>query len=765
MARAIHQRKYRIISAIFALSFVFGLAPHEQPAKASGIVSNIFQFPQGSLHQFKPDGSTAIAEGGSTTAGTVVLGISFASNVITPLRLQVELRPASSAFVGVPTASGGIMLLAKQGVVTVSGLADGSYHWRARLQNMLTGVVSGWQEFGMSNNTDFTVALREPVVIVPGISGSVLVKSSDGSEAWPNIGKMLVSPSDDYLDALMLDAAGNDARSTIRVAGILATARLTAGSATLFSDDFYGNLINAFKNEGYVENQNLFAASYDWRIDITRSASVLAAKIAQAVAASPTGKINIVVHSMGGLVLKEYLASVPQGGGFLDKVVLVGVPELGAPYAFKILNYGDDLNIPIANSGEIKKIAQNMPAIYELLPSRRYVGVAGGYVQDFRDGAGNSVLDYSGASTILTNNPVDARNVALLSVADNFHQAIDNAPVVAPNIYNIAGCGKPTITGFDLYDDGAVDLERGSGDGTVPEVSAMNLANTAHDYFVLSGETGIDHTGLTSDARPVALIKNIVDGNLAATLPQGISAREADCASQSSSSSGQDSTVEFSISGSENLGVYDAAGDFTGSTASGTVARGIPGSEYDQLGSSTFVLVPAGGNYRAMSGATASGTFVMKVRGYRGATIDREANYLLVSAADTSTVAELDFSGFEKNMDLKLGHRGHAGIERIHHPDSVISAAANLKDRMPPTITVSPLPREVVQNATETLLFAATDTASGVATTTATFNGVPVANGAVLKFVQLGKNTLKIEAIDSAGNPQVKRVEVDVRMP
>ncbi len=329
MAYAIHQRKYRIILAIFVLSFVFGLVPHEQPARASGIIANIFQFPQGNLHQFKADGSTAIPEGATIVAGTVTLGVSFASDVIVPLRLQVEVRPASSSFAGTPTAASGIILLSKQGAVTVSGLSNGGYHWRGRLVNALTGAVSAWQEFGAAGNVDFTVALREPVVIVPGISGSVLVKSLDGSEAWPNIGKMLVSPSDSYLDALALDAAGNDSASTIRVSGILADAKLAAGNVTLFSDDFYGNLIDAFKNEGYIENQNLFTAPYDWRLDITKSVSVLAAQIAQAVAVSPTGKINIVAHSMGGLVLKKYLAGLTSGASaaLLDKVILVGFPS------------------------------------------------------------------------------------------------------------------------------------------------------------------------------------------------------------------------------------------------------------------------------------------------------------------------------------------------------------------------------------------------------------------------------------------------------
>jgi len=263
-------------------------------------------------------------------------------------------------------------------------------------------------------------------------------------------------------------------------------------------------------------------------------------------------------------------------------------------------------------------------------------------------------------------------------------------------VYTIIGCGKPTITGYDLYDNGVVDLERGSGDGTVPEVSAMDLANASHNYFVMSGITGIDHTGLTSDARPVTLIKNIIDGVGAtpAALPQGISSNIADCATQTVSSSGAansaptapETTIEFSAhgvaTGTVDLGVYDASGNYTGVTASGTIATGIPGSEYERLGNNVFILAPAGKNYRAINQTNASGTFDMKVRGYRAGAVDREATYLSVPLAGTSTFAELDFAGFNGNMDLRMGRRniGQTGgqetstFENSRHPDSILSA-------------------------------------------------------------------------------------------
>ena len=114
-----------------------------------GIIASLFQFPQGILHQFAPDGSTAIPAHGIVMSGTVVFGISFLAGTIAPLKLQVELRPASASFNGVPTATGGVFILTQKSFVTVTGLADGSYHWQVRFMNALTGAVSGWQAFGI----------------------------------------------------------------------------------------------------------------------------------------------------------------------------------------------------------------------------------------------------------------------------------------------------------------------------------------------------------------------------------------------------------------------------------------------------------------------------------------------------------------------------------------------------------------------------------------------------------------------------------------
>ena len=261
------------------------------------------------------------------------------------------------------------------------------------------------------------LAPREPVVIVPGIMGSVLQRTSDGEEVWPNVGKMAsvsgILSGDSYLDDLAVDSGGGSpvAMST---PDIVKTVTTTIAFIPV-QHSFYGNLIDAFVAQGYTENKDLFVVPYDWRLDVRTQAAALDTKVASAIAASPTGKIDIVAHSMGGVFVKQYLAARADSS-FLDKLVLVGVPQLGSPTAFKILNFGDNLGIAlgpfdILSSAEIKKIAQNMPSIYEMLPSRRYVQVDGGYVQDFRNGK-DTLLGYDDTARLMASDPRTAATQA-----------------------------------------------------------------------------------------------------------------------------------------------------------------------------------------------------------------------------------------------------------------------------------------------------------------------------------------------------------------
>lgn len=115
------------------------------------------------LAQFKSDGTTSIPTGGTTNESTLVVKgtVSDADSAQT-LQLQVEIKTIGTPFDGLtgitssPFVANGAVATA-----TITGLANASYHWQARVVDS-AGGQSGWTSFGGNadpGDTDVTVAV------------------------------------------------------------------------------------------------------------------------------------------------------------------------------------------------------------------------------------------------------------------------------------------------------------------------------------------------------------------------------------------------------------------------------------------------------------------------------------------------------------------------------------------------------------------------------------------------------------------------------
>jgi pimeloyl-ACP methyl ester carboxylesterase len=730
-------------------------------------------------------GGAAIPDDGTVFGNSVSLSASVISEVNDPLILQVEVEPTGKSFTGIPTASSTAVVSSTMISLVISNLADGGYHWAARAVDADTSESSPWNYFSSGGPiADFTVqAPKEPVILIPGIIGSRLTRVSDGKEIWPDVDDMLLSPSDDYLDDLALAPDGSQIPGKMMAASSIIDQESVLG----ISASFYGKLLQDLENDGYHSGTTLFVFPYDWRLGVRNAAAALANTVAAARAASPDGKISIVAHSMGGLIVKDYLAGISDTS-FVDKLVLLGAPQLGSPEAFKYLNYGDNLgfqipvvNLDILNHNEVKKIVQNMPSIYDLLPSRAYMADGGGYVQDFRNGE-STFLDFDATNRLMLADPSDSRNASLLSASDVLHGGLDNAPTNASNVYNIMGCAEPTVTGYRLYDSGVVDLVRSDGDGVVPLASAMDRANGSRNYFISGAATGISHVSLVTDGRAISLITAILDGTInSLTLPGGFSTSLDSCfPNTGSGGSAQDeTTVEFSAHDVNGFTVQNSEGLSTGPDASGAINLGIPDSTYEAIGDNYFITVPAGGDYHLIAESSSSDNLVVQAQGYDGGSATQSATYVVSSTAATAsgtnvgtTTAQLDFSGFDSAGNLTVTESGNASSsDGGQNATTTLSVApiieASSSDVTPPEMTVSGIPASVAQGSTSTVFFSATDTDSGVASLRATLDGVPIANGDTVTFAQAGENIFRVEAMDNAGNPAVKEIDftVSVRSP
>ncbi len=101
----------------------------------------------------------------------------------------------------------------------------------------------------------------------------------------------------------------------------------------------YNNLMEAFISAGYYEptwanwllgrKPTLFAFPYDWRQDNAITADMLKEKIQEVKEKSGRDKVDIVAHSMGGLVARAYIQSDDYQND-VDQVIFLGTPHLGS---------------------------------------------------------------------------------------------------------------------------------------------------------------------------------------------------------------------------------------------------------------------------------------------------------------------------------------------------------------------------------------------------------------------------------------------------
>lgn len=192
---------------------------------------------------------------------------------------------------------------------------------------------------------------------------------------------------------------------------------------------------------------------------------------------SPTGKVTIVGHSNGGLVAKALAKELEKSGniGLVDKIIMVGTPQVGTPFAVGNLLHGDGQTRAlglVTKGSTMRELAQTMPGAYALLPSPLYFSIISSPLVTFslapaltpyRDAFGTFINASSTFSDFLTDTfslhadavPTDLRTPLtliseLLSSVFALHDAIDTwIPPSSLELASIAEIGQPTVSGYE----------------------------------------------------------------------------------------------------------------------------------------------------------------------------------------------------------------------------------------------------------------------------------------------------------------------------
>ncbi len=221
---------------------------------------------------------------------------------------------------------------------------------------------------------------QPPLIIIPGIFGSRLVDKNTGRLAWP--GRWYDILTSEYRDlALEIDAATLEPRPSPLVADGL--------TETALGRDYYGQLIRTLENDGGFERgqpgtpvrhrgRRYYIFAYDWRQDNVVAARKLDALIDQIRAdyQDPNLKVDIVAHSMGGLIARYYLrygtADVLDGNEFpvnlhgaarINKLIQLGTPNLGSVSSLHAFLTGIRIVRRIPT-----EVLATMPSGYQLFP-------------------------------------------------------------------------------------------------------------------------------------------------------------------------------------------------------------------------------------------------------------------------------------------------------------------------------------------------------------------------------------------------------------
>jgi len=479
---------------------------------------------------------------------------------------------------------------------------------------------------------------KTPVLIVPGLIGTDL---KDGSNLlWMDPQRLFNSVSDSFIDPLQFKTDLTPLSLDLTTDKIISSKVFDIGFGQVVVFDYVASLISEFKSQGYLENENLFTFPYDWRYGVTgeyanglpageagkTNVDLLEGKIAAILQQTGADKVDVIAHSMGGLIVKKYVMDNSASHN-IGKAVFVGVPNTGAPKSVKTLLEGDNLGSFFVSQQEIKKISQNMPAIYDLLPSQQYYNTKGSYVKVIDQGftglnTTTKNLTYEETKTFLTDD--NNLNTTAVANADNLHTAAFDGfdlRTAGIDVYAIDGCKAGTlgqitqVKSKSILGQTQITYQKPKmvpGDGTVPLESATNLpVDSAKKYYSLMGE----HGKMMSQDGTRQQIVNILAASTLTVDSSLISQDIGECKLNGKA---------ISVFSPVDIFVTDQDGKKLGLAEDGSIFNEIPNADFQIWGSSSsaeasadkhkFLYLPtdSGQTYNITLDGTGTGTYTIK---------------------------------------------------------------------------------------------------------------------------------------------------------
>ncbi len=572
------------------------------------------------------------------------------------------------------------------------------------------------------------------VLFIPGFQGSRLYKAggilNPEDQLWePNNNADVVG--------LGMTSAGISTNSSVYTRDIVDQANIILPSTKIYKS-FMQSL------DGMVADTIIHAwtaAPYDWRFSpeyvvdhgvlhgdgtVTYEESLTGTQVPfiisqlQALAASSNnGKVTIVTHSNGGLVVKALVRKLEMMQSPLlskiDKVIMVAAPEVGTPKAIASLLHGYDTGIAhqvILKESTARDFGKNVPGAYNLIPSQKYFNTVTNpvikfepsvdTVNNFRTVYGDTISTFSGMKNFLLGT-LDGRtqptvsdtisplvlNPTILNDAVSVHADIDNYQFPQSiAVSQIIGWGYKTLSGVDyktkqkctliivlncsnILDEQPMNVFDGDGVVVTPSAATssglkyyLNLKQYNNDARKNNKHDTIFEVPFTRD-----IVKNIITGDTA--LPQYLTTTKP---------TGSDD-LTLSVHSPVSIDVY-ANGNHTGLVTSQNPdfeqkEENIPNSSYFKFGDGKYVDVPTGGTYTVKIAGLDFGTFTFMNEHYLNDGLVGTASFPDIMTTPTMN-AEATVSPSGVISQLKLDIDGDTVFETLISPSVSFDAISYL---------------------------------------------------------------------------------------
>jgi pimeloyl-ACP methyl ester carboxylesterase len=224
---------------------------------------------------------------------------------------------------------------------------------------------------------------QPPLIIIPGITGSQLRVKNTHEPIWP--GGLLRLLFNDYHSL----ALSIDPQSLQGSPGEIEAFDLVDKVA---GRHFYDTIVATMVEHGGFKltrpgtkitdsyERHVYVLPYDWRLDNVESAKRLSELIDQLRIDYDNKdlKVNIVAHSMGGIISRYFLQYGTEdvldrddvlptmaGASKINRIILLGTPSFGSTNALRDMIFGSKIGL----DSVAPETMMTMPSVYQLLPN------------------------------------------------------------------------------------------------------------------------------------------------------------------------------------------------------------------------------------------------------------------------------------------------------------------------------------------------------------------------------------------------------------